>query len=162
SRRGLVLDVDGVCELITRAPAANHLIATIHGLAAHAGICPEQGLSAVQMAAEAIASMKLGRVDSETTANLGVIQGGLASHIVPASVVVRGETRSLSIEKLEAQTRHMQERFEAAVAGRSLVVGDRRHQARAEVQVRRQYDALDVSEDATIVQLVRAAAAESG
>src|SRR6266508_6071020 len=82
SHRGLVLDVDGVCELITRAPAANHLSVTIHGLAAHAGICPEQGMSAIQIAAEAIAGMKLGRVDEETTANLGVIQGGLAGNIV--------------------------------------------------------------------------------
>jgi len=162
SRRGLVLDVDGVCELITRAPAANYLSATIRGLAAHAGICPEQGLSAIQITAEAIASMKLGRVDPETTANLGVIQGGLASNIVPDSVVVRGETRSLSVEKLEAQTRHMRERFEAAVAGRSVVVGGRRYEAQAEVQVRRQYDALDVGEDAAVVRLVRTAAAESG
>jgi tripeptide aminopeptidase len=162
SRRGLVLDVDGVCELITRAPAANHVSVTLHGLAAHAGICPEQGLSAIQLAAEAIAGMRLGRVDEETTANLGVIQGGLASNIVPDSVVVRGEARSLSVEKLEAQTAHMRERFEAAVAGRSVMVGDRVHRAQAKVDVRRQYDALDVGEEASIVQLVRAAAAESG
>ena len=162
SCRGLVLDVDGVYELITRAPAANHVSATIRGLAAHAGICPEQGLSAIQIASEAIASMRLGRVDEETTANLGVIQGGLASNIVPDSVTVRGETRSLSVEKLEAQTAHMRERFEAAVAGRSVLVGGRLHRAQAEVQVRRQYEALRVGEDASIVQLVRAAAAQSG
>jgi tripeptide aminopeptidase len=162
SRRGLVLDVDGVCELITRAPAANHVSVTIHGLAAHAGICPEQGLSAIQFAAEAIAGMRLGRLDDETTANLGVIQGGLASNIVPDTVVVRGETRSLSVAKLEAQAAHMRERFEAAVAGRSVVVGDSVHRAQAKVEVHRQYDALDVREDASIVRLVRAAAAERG
>src|SRR5262245_7574434 len=162
SRRGLVLDVDGVYELITRAPAANKVSATIHGLAAHAGICPEQGLSAIQIAAEAIASMRLGRVDEETTANLGVIQGGLATNIVPDSVTVRGETRSLSVEKLEAQTAHMRERFEAAVAGRSVMVGGRLYRAQAEVQGRREYEALGVGEDAIIVQLVRSAAAQSG
>ncbi len=68
ARRGLVLDVDGVSELITRAPAANRLAFTVHGLAAHAGVCPEEGLSAIQMAAEAIAAMRLGRLDAETTA----------------------------------------------------------------------------------------------
>ncbi len=162
SHRGLVLDVDGVCELITRAPAANHLSVTIHGLAAHAGICPEQGMSAIQIAAEAIAGMKLGRVDEETTANLGVIQGGLAGNIVPDCVVVRGETRSLTVEKLEAQTAHMRERFEGVVAGRSVRVGGRLHQARAEVEVRRQYEVLDVRDDAPIVRLVRAAAAALG
>ena len=55
-----MLDVDGVCELITRAPAANRLTFSVHGLAAHAGVCPEEGLSAIQMAAEAIAGMRLG------------------------------------------------------------------------------------------------------
>ncbi len=162
SRWGLVLDVDGVCELITRAPAANHLSVTIHGLAAHAGICPEQGLSAIEIAAEAIAGMRLGRLDEETTANLGVVQGGLASNIVPDCVVVRGETRSLSVEKLEAQTAHMRERFEAAVAGRSVLVGGRMHEARANVEVRRQYEALNIGEDASIVRLVLAAAASGG
>jgi len=162
SRRGLVLDVDGVCELITRAPAANHLSVTVHGLAAHAGICPEQGLSALQIAAEAIAGMKLGRVDDETTANIGVIQGGLASNIIPDRVVLRGETRSLSAGKLEAQTAHMRERFEAAVAGRAVRVGDRLHQARVEVEARRDYESLDVRDDAGIVRLVRSAAATLG
>ena len=162
ARQGLVLDVDGVFELITRAPAANHVVATIHGLAAHAGICPEEGLSAIQIAAHAISGMKLGRVDEETTANLGVVQGGRATNIVPDCVVVRGETRSLSVDKLEAQTAHMRERFETAVKGRSVRVGDRLHEARAEVRVRREYDALDVRDDAHVVRLVQAAATSMG
>lgn len=158
ARRGLVLDVDGVCELITRAPAANRLTATVHGLAAHAGVCPEQGLSAIHMAAEAIAGMRLGRLDDDTTANLGVIQGGLATNIVPDRVVVRGETRSLDLAKLEAQTAHMRERFERAVAGRSVTIGDRAHRARLEVEVERQYERLHVEDSASIVTLVVAAA----
>ena len=160
--RGLVLDVDGVCELVTRAPAANSIHATIHGLAAHAGICPEQGISAVQIAAEAIAGMKLGRVDGETTANLGLVRGGIATNIVPDRVSVRGETRSLSTDKLEAQTAHMRERFERAVRGKSVTVGGRLHEARLEFEVRRQYDALIVGDDAPIVRLVREAAAARG
>jgi tripeptide aminopeptidase len=162
ARRGLVLDVDGVCELITRAPAANYMDVSIHGLAAHAGICPEQGLSAIQIAADAIAGMKLGRVDDETTANLGVIHGGLAGNIVPDRVVLRGETRSLRADKLEAQTTHMRERFEAAARGRSVEVGGRRYEARVEVTVEHEYEALDVPDDASIVRLVRSAAASLG
>ena len=150
------------CELITRAPAANHLNVSIHGLAAHAGICPERGLSAIQIAADAIAGMRLGRVDDETTANLGVIRGGLAGNIVPDRVVLRGETRSLSADKLDIQTDHMRERFEAAARGRSVEVGGRWHEARVEVQVEREYEALDVDEDASIVRLVRSAAASLG
>ena len=162
AKRGLVLDVDGVCELITRAPAANRLTFTVSGLAAHAGICPEQGMSAIRIAAEAIAAMKLGRLDAETTANLGIIQGGLAGNIVPAGVTVRGETRSLSPEKLEAQTAHMRRCFDDAVARYSVRVGERQYHARVETQVDRQYARLDVRDDAGIVRLVQQAAAATG
>jgi tripeptide aminopeptidase len=162
ARRGLVLDVDGVCELITRAPAANRMSFTLHGLPAHAGICPEQGMSAIRIAAEAIAAMKLGRLDAETTANLGIIHGGLATNIVPAMVTVRGETRSLSLEKLEAQTAHMRACFDDAARRHSVQVGDRSYQARVEAQVDRQYSRLDVRDDASIVRLVQAAAAATG
>jgi tripeptide aminopeptidase len=162
ARRGLILDVDGVFELITRAPAANHLTVTLHGLAAHAGICPEQGLSAIEIAAEAIAGMKLGRVDDDTTANLGVIQGGLATNIVPDRVVVRGETRSLDRDKLQAQTTHIRQRFEQAAAARAVRVAGRLHAARVDVEVHRQYEALDVGDAASIVRLVQAAAGALG
>jgi tripeptide aminopeptidase len=162
ARRGLVLDVDGVCELITRAPAANRLSFAVTGLEAHAGICPERGLSAIQIASEAIAGMKLGRVDAETTANLGVIQGGLATNIVPTRVIVHGETRSLSIEKLEAQTEHMRGRFEEA-AGRHVVrLEDGEHRARVDIKVERQYERLDVADTATVVTLVAGAASGLG
>jgi tripeptide aminopeptidase len=157
ARRGIVLDVDGVAELITRAPAANRMAFTVHGLAAHAGVCPEQGLSAIQMAATAVAGMRLGRLDEETTANLGVIQGGLATNIVPDRVVLRGEARSLSLAKLEAQTAHMRQRFEEAVAGRAVQVGGRLHRASLETEVSRQYEPLDVPETAGIVGLVTSA-----
>ncbi len=162
ARHGLVLDVDGVCELITRAPAANRLTFTVEGLAAHAGICPEQGLSAIHIASQAIAGMKLGRIDKETTANLGVIQGGLSSNIVPQRVVVRGEARSLDPAKLEAQTRHMQSRFEKAVTRHAVRVGRRQHRARVEAQVERQYEQLKISDRAAIVHLVSSAARAMG
>ena len=158
ARRGLVLDVDGVNELVTRAPAANRLSFTVHGLEAHAGICPERGISAVQVASEAIAGMRLGRVDAETTANLGVIHGGLATNIVPNQVVVRGETRSLSEEKLAAQTAHMRGRFEEAVACHAVTLEGREHRARVDIQVERQYERLSIGDEATIVRLVGEAA----
>jgi tripeptide aminopeptidase len=162
ARRGLVLDVDGVNELVTRAPAANRLSFTIHGLEAHAGICPERGISAVQVASEAIAGMRLGRVDAETTANLGVIHGGLATNIVPSQVTVRGETRSLSEAKLAAQTEHMRARFEEAAGRHVVTLEGREHRARVEAQVERQYERLSIADDATIVRLVATAARALG
>jgi tripeptide aminopeptidase len=162
ARRGLVLDVDGVCELITRAPAANRLTFTVTGLEAHAGICPERGLSAIQIASEAIAGMKLGRLDAETTANLGVIEGGLSTNIVPTRVIVKGETRSLSVEKLEAQTEHMRRRFEEAAARHAVTLEAGVRRARFEAQIDRQYERLDVPDHAPIVGLVNQGAKKLG
>jgi tripeptide aminopeptidase len=158
ARTGLVLDCDGVHELITRAPAANRLQFTVHGLEAHAGIAPEQGISAITVAAEALAAMKLGRVDAETTANVGRIEGGLASNIVPNRVVVRAETRSLSVDGLETQTSHMRECFERAAAAHRVVVAGREHVARVESRIERDYERLAVADDRPIVGLVRRAA----
>ena len=158
ARTGLVLDCDGVHELITRAPAANRMQFTVHGLEAHAGLAPEQGISAVQVAAEAIAAMRLGRVDAATTANVGRIEGGLASNIIPNRVVLRAETRSLTVEALEAQTRHMLECLERAAAQRSVTVAGRTTTARVEARVERDYEPLSVADDTRIVRLVRGAA----
>lgn len=162
AKRGLVLDVDGVCELITRAPVANRLSFTVTGLEAHAGICPERGLSAIQIACEAIAGMKLGRVDAETTANLGIMQGGLATNIVPTRVIVHGETRSLSVEKLEAQTEHMRRRFEEAAARHAVRLEGTEHRARVDIKVERQYERLDVADTARVVTLVAGAVSGLG
>src|SRR3989304_5602390 len=100
ARTGLVLDSDSVGFLFTKAPAANHMEFIIRGLAAHAGVCPEKGINAIRVAAEGIAQMKLGRIDHETTANIGVIEGGMAVNIVPNAVLLKGEARSHSREKL--------------------------------------------------------------
>ncbi|MBI3637411.1 MAG: peptidase dimerization domain-containing protein, partial [Candidatus Rokubacteria bacterium] len=147
ARTGIVLDCDGVNELITRAPAGEVLEITVHGLEAHSGIAPERGISAIQVAAEAIAGMRLGRVDDETTANLGIIQGGLAGNIIPNRVFIRGETRSHSVEKLEAQVKHMRGCFEAAAARHRVSVAGREHVARVEVNVRRSYEPLALADD---------------
>ena len=162
ARTGLVLDCDGVQELITRAPAANTVDVTVHGLEAHAGIAPEQGISAIQVAAEAIAGMRLGRVDDETTANFGVVSGGLAINIIPNQVRLRGETRSLSIEKLDRQTAHMRERFEEAAANHRVTVGGQERAARVEVRVGRDYERLAIADDARVVRLVRDASSRIG
>ena len=73
SRYGLVLDSDDIGYLFTKAPAADHMEFVVHGLESHAGVAPENGISAIQIAAEAIANMKLGRIDHETKLwNFGV------------------------------------------------------------------------------------------
>ena len=162
ARSGLVLDCDGVQELITRAPAANTIDVTVHGVEAHAGIAPEEGISAIQVAAEAIAGMRLGRVDAETTANVGLVNGGLAINIIPNHVRVRGETRSLSLAQLDRQTAHMRERFESAAERHRVTVNGQERRASVEVRVARDYEPLAIADDARVVRLVREAAARVG
>ncbi len=82
-------------ELITAAPTYKRLLAEFAGAEAHSGIRPEEGRSAIAAAAAAIAGMSLGRLDEETTANIGVIEGGTASNVVPGRCVVDGEARSI-------------------------------------------------------------------
>jgi tripeptide aminopeptidase len=157
ARTGLVLDSDSVGFLFTRGPGANRLEFRVHGLEAHAGVCPEKGISAIQVAAEGIAQMNLGRVDYETTANIGIIEGGMAVNIVPNAVFLKGEARSHSPEKLERQTRHMLGCLETAAARHRLELEGKTFQARVEAKIERDYDQMNVSENAPIVQLVYAA-----
>jgi tripeptide aminopeptidase len=154
ARTGLVLDSDSVGFLFTRGPGANRLEFRVHGLEAHAGVCPERGINAIQVAAAGIAQMQLGRIDHETTANIGVIEGGMAVNIVPNCVLLRGEARSHSPEKLERQTQHMVNCLEQAAARHTLKLDGNRVQARVESKIERDYERMHVSDDAPIVQLV--------
>jgi tripeptide aminopeptidase len=97
---GYALDhASPVGEVITAAPTYKRVVAEFEGVEAHSGIRPEDGRSAIAAAAAAVARMRLGRVDEETTANVGMIEGGSASNIVPGHCRVDGEARSLDEAK---------------------------------------------------------------
>ena len=162
AKTGLVLDSDSIGFLITRAPAANLVEFEVHGLEAHAGICPERGMSAIQVAARGIAAMQLGRIDEDTTANIGLVSGGTAVNIVPNRVTLTGEVRSHDEEKLERQTRAMLACLEEAAAGATLDLDGRLHEARVESRIERQYDRMDVSHETAIVRRVHEAATNLG
>jgi len=116
ARMGYVLDTRDPAGLVTRAPSANRLKFTVLGRDAHAGSAPEKGINAILIAAQAIATLDLGRVDLETTCNLGVIHGGDATNIIPKRVEVDGEVRSHDETKLAAVTQRMVDAFQKAVA----------------------------------------------
>ena len=98
---GFVYDQEGaIGEIILGAPFAQGLEITFRGRAAHAGMSPEEGRSAIQAAAKAIADLRLGRVDEVTTANVGVIRGGAAGNIVPETCSFLAEARSHDERKL--------------------------------------------------------------
>jgi tripeptide aminopeptidase len=119
SRFGYVFDhASPIGEIVLASPTYFQVIAEIHGRAAHAGIRPEDGRSAIQAAARGISAMRLGRIDPETTANIGTIAGGTNANVVAADCRVHAEARSLDREKAEALATeiidHFQEGADAA------------------------------------------------
>jgi tripeptide aminopeptidase len=144
AREGFTLDSGGDFGRITLgAPSQDSLHAVVIGRAAHAGIAPEQGINAIVVAGRALADMPLGRIDHETTANIGMIKGGEATNIVPSQVELWGEARSHDQEKLVEQIRAMVAALENAA---------REHAASVRVEITHKYDAYRLAEDAPIVQ----------
>ena len=101
ARVGFVYDQAApIGDVILGAPHSHSMQVRFHGRAAHAGMYPEEGRSAIAAAAKAIADLRLGRVDEETTANVGVIEGGTAGNIVPEWCTFLAEARSHDEAKL--------------------------------------------------------------
>lgn len=102
SKRGVTFDGEAGVENITiSAPGYNRFDLIIIGRSAHAGAEPEKGISAIKIASEIISKLKLGRIDHETTTNIGLIEGGSARNAVPEKVHIKGEIRSRNLKKLE-------------------------------------------------------------
>ncbi|CDQ39726.1 MULTISPECIES: M20/M25/M40 family metallo-hydrolase [Virgibacillus] len=113
AKYGYALDSNGdVGDIIVAAPTQAKVHAIIKGKTAHAGVAPEKGVSAITLAAKAIAKMPLGRIDEETTANIGRFEGGKQTNIVVDHVEILAEARSLVPEKMEMQVAKMKEAFE--------------------------------------------------
>ncbi len=94
ARAGYALDSTDPDAVINRAPAAIRFNIEVHGRSAHAGINPEKGVNAIKIAAKAISKAPQGRIDADTTCNIGLIKGGTATNIIPDLVEVQGEVRS--------------------------------------------------------------------
>ncbi|KZN99211.1 M20/M25/M40 family metallo-hydrolase [Pseudobacillus badius] len=151
---GYALDSDGtVGNIIVAAPTQAKIKAEIFGKTAHAGVAPEKGVSAITMAAKAIAKMPLGRIDEETTANIGRFEGGQATNIVCDYASVLAEARSLVPEKMEVQVNKMKEAFEQTAAEMN---------GRAEVQVQVMYPGFKFGEGDHVVEVAKKAAERIG
>lgn len=144
AKYGYAVDSDGkVGGIVTAAPFQAKLWTTIHGKTAHAGVAPEKGVSAINIAAKSIAAMTLGRIDSETTANIGRFEGGQATNIVCDEVHILAEARSINSDKLDKQTAHMLETFEKTAAAMG---------GKAVTEVKLMYPGFSFNEDAEVVQ----------
>lgn len=114
AKMAYVLDLSGaVGGAAIAAPSMISLQIHVRGKSAHAGFCPENGIHAIAIAAKAIASLPYGRVDEETTVNLGTIRGGTARNIVPDEVTVTGEIRSMDHGKALAWVERIREVFQS-------------------------------------------------
>ena len=144
AKRAFILDSSGpLGKIVIQGPAKDVIKAVIHGRSAHAGLTPEKGISAIQVAARAIDRMKLLRIDEETTANLGTISGGSATNIVAEQAEIVAEARSLVNEKLDAQSGHIRECFEQAA---------REFGATVDVNIDRSYAAFQLTKDTPVVK----------
>jgi tripeptide aminopeptidase len=154
ARAGFVLDSTGpIGEVIARAPSQKTITAEFHGVAAHAGIAPENGRSAVLAAAHAIAGMRLGRVDEVTTANVGTIEGGSAINVVPERCRIQGEARSHDPARLAEQVAHMVDAVQLAAGVAGIDV---------ETTVRDEYSGFALDDDALPVRIAMAALSSLG
>jgi tripeptide aminopeptidase len=147
---GFVLDSGGVPgEIILKAPGQDRIKVTILGKASHAGVAPEDGISAIVVAARAISGMKTGRIDEETTSNIGTIHGGSSTNIVADRVEILCEARSHNLKKLETITSLMCESFRHSAEESG---------AQAVIDVKRAYAPFHLPEDSSVALLAAKAA----
>jgi tripeptide aminopeptidase len=158
---GYALDTYDTKGIVTRAPAANRFEIRVHGRSAHAGADPEKGISAVWVASKAVAGLRLGRIDDETTCNIGEMQAGGATNIVPHLVRLRGEARSHDQDKLAVVTRRIIDAFEDTAAEYRRI----HHEddiPRIEVDLEKDFPLNRIPENHPVVTMATKAAANLG
>jgi tripeptide aminopeptidase len=159
---GYSLDATDTDGIVIKAPAANHLHFEVRGRDAHAGAAPEKGINAIQLASRAISKMAIGRLDDETTANIGVIEGGTATNIVPGLVTVSGEVRSHSPAKLDQQTKKIVQCFEEEISSYKEAFPSDDGLPRLEALVREDFSVMKTPEDHPVVSMAVEAAKRLG
>jgi tripeptide aminopeptidase len=154
SRYGFVFDGEGdIGTIFNRAPYHNTFEIKIKGRAAHAGAEPEKGISSIKAAANAISRLNPGRVDHDTTYNIGTINGGAAINIVPEYTNIKAEARSLVEEKLEKLSSEIREVFTGSV---------KEYGAKISIKTEREYDGFYVSDDEVPMSLALRALGNMG
>lgn len=148
ARIGFVIDMDDLDAVVVGGPSKMSIDVTITGKAAHAGMEPEKGISAIRAASHAVVMLKEGRIDPETTVNVGILNGGEIRNGVPEKATLSLECRSLSHEKCVAQFELIKQIFETA----ARAIG-----ATAEITMDLSYKAARLSEDSRPVQIAKQA-----
>ncbi len=154
SETAFVLDhATDIGEVITAAPSHHRIEADFTGVEAHAGLCPEDGRSAIAAAAAAIGEMELGRLDAGTTANVGLIAGGSSGNVVPGRCHVTGEARSLDGDRAVEVLTAMADAMVWAASERGC---------EADITTERLFDAYRVPDDSPALAIAEAALRDRG
>jgi tripeptide aminopeptidase len=153
ARRGFLMDNDTLDTIVIGGPSYFAIDVAVTGRAAHAGMEPEKGINAIAAAAQAIAALRLGRLDHETTANVGVISGGMIRNGVPASCTFLAECRSADHAKAATLAAEMEHTIRAQVTAAG---------ASAEVVVDEKCRAVQIPEDSWSVRIAKRALATVG
>lgn len=153
AKKGFLLDNDTLDTIVIGGPSYFAIDVDIEGRAAHAGMEPEKGISAIVAAAKAISALRLGRLDKETTANVGVIEGGLIRNGVPDKARFLAECRSLTHEKADALAKEMEDVIRREVEG----VG-----AKPVIKVDNLCRAVDIPDDSWTVETAKKALKTAG
>lgn len=148
-----VLDAEDMDFIVYRAPSANRVKYEIEGIAAHAGMCPEKGISAIEVFSEAVSKMQLGRLNEDSTANIGTVEGGTATNVVAPKLIATAEVRSHSTDFLEEQTKHMAGCFESAVENFTKSLNGAVLKPVFHHEVQREFTAMEISLDSLPYQL---------
>ena len=158
---GFALDATDTQGIVTRAPSANNFEFIIHGKDAHAGAAPEKGINAIFLASQAIAKLELGRIDEETTCNIGIIEGGIATNIVPNLVKVKGEVRSHDEEKLDKITNQIVFSFDEAIENYKKKSSDN-ELPRVDIMINKDFPRTHIPDDHPVIRLATQAAENLG
>ncbi|HEY9576536.1 MAG TPA: M20/M25/M40 family metallo-hydrolase [Pseudobacillus sp.] len=150
SKRGYIFDSSGdVGQIILKGPYSSRIWMEVEGNAAHIALNAEEGNSAFLIAAKGLSNMKLGTIDEETLANIGIIKGGELTSIIPGSVTVAGEVRSFSKEKLDKQLEHMEQVMQQAAE---------KNGGNVKVKIEKKYSGFDIAKDDVLTKTAETAA----
>lgn len=151
---GYTLDTHGHAGTAAfKAPGKNQIAVRIVGKAAHAGIDPDAGKNAITAAGRVLRTVPQGRIDAETTCNVGMIAGGTATNVVAEFCTLNFETRSRDKAKLDALTQRLVDGVNAALDGTGCT---------AEITIKKDYDPYELPPDARPIQYLRRAAEKLG
>ncbi|RNB83684.1 M20/M25/M40 family metallo-hydrolase [Brevibacillus nitrificans] len=154
SEAGYIFDSSGdVGQIILQGPYSSRIWWEVQGKSSHIGLNPEEGISAFLIAAEALTRMRLGKIDDQTLANVGVIEGGELTSIIPGKVKMGAEVRSFSAEGLKRQIEHMVQTVEDAAM---------QHGGTATARIEKKYLGFQAAPDDLHVRTALAAAEKIG